>query len=354
MELRSAFAILLVTAFAAACSGEDANQGGAVAADSGVDAADADSFSDAGAADAATADATDADTSGDPDPEPADAAMDVGLPDVDSDLDATGPTTSIVNGVLALQTPLRARVEDCSAPADCMDADDDGIVDVWENQVLEAFKPALVFDEEEEIVNDPDGVIAHVARVGRGILPRRYVAYITLLYHYDYGSCGTLSSHNGDSERVVVHVEETDDSVILVGAYTAAHEGTLTDHSFTYENRALFDLHYDTSVAGEARWVVYPSKNKHATYITPEVCAGISPIPCFSENCGPAVDPAIGGGQTFPVFNAGEPDTPLLGDLSAVGFPGEDPWADQDFCGGLGGGLCSGSIRSKLTTNPFE
>ena len=96
------------------------------------------------------------------------------------------------------------------------------------------------------------------------------------------------------------------------------------------------------------------SKNKHATYITPSVCAGISPIPCFSEECGPAVDPAVGGGQTFPIYNAGEPDMPLMTDLTAIGFPNEDAWADQDFCGGLGGVLCSGSILSKLTANPFE
>ena len=42
-----------------------------------------------------------------------------------------------------------------------------------------------------------------------------------------------------------------------------------------------------------------------------------------------------------------------VGDLGPVGFPGDDAWADQDFCGGLGGSVCSSSVRSKLVTDPF-
>ena len=105
----------------------------------------------------------------------------------------------------------------------------------------------------------------------------------------------------------------------------------------------------------EPRWVVFPSADKHATYATVEICEGISPVPCLDEDCGPddVADPALF--DVLPLsFNAGELAAPRLTDLTPAGFPGDDAWAEQDFCGGLGGTGCSSSVRSKLLVDPFE
>ena len=44
---------------------------------------------------------------------------------------------------------------------------------------------------------------------------------------------------------------------------------------------------------------------------------------------------------------------PLTSFLTAIGFPGDDAWAMQDFCGGLGGTGCSSAVRDKLLVDPF-
>jgi hypothetical protein len=50
----------------------------------------------------------------------------------------------------------------------------------------------------------------------------------------------------------------------------------------------------------------------------------------------------------------GEPDYPTWTDLAGVGLPGEDPWADQRFCGGLDrDDPCSSPLVEKLTDSPF-
>ena len=57
--------------------------------------------------------------------------------------------------------------------------------------------------------------------------------------------------------------------------------------------------------------------------------------------------------RLFPFVNAGEESAPRVSDLSSLGFPGDDAWAAQDFCGGLGGSGCSAAVRDKLLADPF-
>ena len=87
-------------------------------------------------------------------------------------------------------------------------------------------------------------------------------------------------------------------------------------------------------------------------------CETASFVPCVEEDCAPdGVDPAELPAYTVvaPVANAGEELAPRLTDLAPVGFPGDDAWAAQDFCGGLGAGLfgCSAPVRDKLLVDPF-
>ena len=108
-----------------------------------------------------------------------------------------------------------------------------------------------------------------------------------------------------------------------------------------------------TELAPEPRWVVFPSRDKHGSYATVAICED-SVIPCLAEQCAPdgVADPAAFD-RIPAVVNAGEDGARLVEDLSGLGFPGDDAWADQPFCGGHGDGNCSAKIRDKLTIDPF-
>ncbi len=276
-----------------------------------------------------------------------------------ADVSDVGPLemygTSVVGGRLVLTTDLTAEVDDCMPSEVCDDVDGDGLSDAWEQLILESYRPIIVFDETETLLGDPDAVVLHVGRVVPvGRRPLVAQMYLTILYDRDYGSCGSFSSHNGDSERVVVTVSETPTGVQMDRVYTAAHEGTITDASMRFLTADLGELEYDDTVIGEARWVAYSSEDKHATYATKLICESTSRLPCVVESCGPTFSPGVETSRLLDVYNAGEPDAPMIDDLTAIGFPGEFAWVDQDFCGGLTRGSgCPGSVRGKLTTDPF-
>lgn len=261
---------------------------------------------------------------------------------------------------LILRVNLPFDMGECvAAPGDppCADMDGDGLVDAWEDVALDRLRPIQRFDEDESLVGDGGAVLADVGRVAP--LGDAIAVFIMLGYSTDYGSCGGFTSHNGDSERVVLELVREEGGgagdVRVSRAYTAAHEGTASDHGRTFTGAELGMLVHDADpVTSEPRWVVFPSADKHATYATTEICEGISVIPCFDEDCGPdgVADPAAY--DALPTYvNAGEEAMPLVTDLTAVGFPGDDAWASQDFCGGLGGGSCSAPVRDKLLVSPF-
>jgi len=146
--------------------------------------------------------------------------------------------------------------------------------------------------------------------------------------------------------------------VAVVGVYTAAHEGSPMDHSMTFTGSAMSELEYAKDGAtGEPRWVVYSSQDKHATYVNIDICESVVVIPlCIDEDCGAdGVSDPKKYERLPPIVNAGEDKARLVTDLTKIGFPGDDAWADQKFCGGLGGDRtkCSSSARSKLLNDPF-
>jgi hypothetical protein len=270
-------------------------------------------------------------------------------------------STELDGATLVLRCNLPSELEPCLAleatGAPCEDLDADGLVDAWEDVVLDRLRPVILLDEDESIVDDPDGVIGIVGRVAP--VGELVHAYMMLGYSHDYGSCGGFTSHAGDSERVVLSLEPVPGGdagdVRIVEAYTAAHEGTVNDHGrvFTEVEHDELAIGNDPVIA-EPRWFVYASANKHATYASKSICEGISVVPCLDEDCGAdgVTDPAAYA-VLAPYLNAGEEAAPLVDDLGAVGFPGELPFADQDFCGGLGGSGCSSSVREKLLVDPF-
>ncbi len=185
----------------------------------------------------------------------------------------------------------------------------------------------------------------------------RIRVYLMIGYHRDYGRCG-LTAHHGDSERVAVDLQPVGPGdVDAVAFYTAAHEGTITDSGHVFAGAELAELSFpDDPDSGEPRWMVWASDGKHATYGSVQRCEDAQWAPCVEEDCDPdGVDPEP---YTWlpDAHNAGEEAYPFLTDLGPVGFPGEDAWANQDFCGGLGPDLlgCAAPVREKLLVDPFE
>lgn len=263
------------------------------------------------------------------------------------------------DGRLGIHANLSPSIDDCDpgiVDAPCEDLDEDGLVDTWEDEVLQLLHPIRRMDEEESLLDDADAVVADVGRVSVG--GPGYVVYIMLGYSRDYGSCA-VTSHNGDSERVALQLEAWPDEgpggVLVYAAYTAAHEGSVNDHGRVFAGSEVADLVVDDDPqTADPRWVVFPSANKHATYASIDICEGISVVPCFDEDCAPDDVPDPEAYDLLPsVHNAGELEARRLDDLGDIGFPGDSAWADQDFCGGLGGSDCSSSVRSKLLEDPF-
>jgi hypothetical protein len=185
-----------------------------------------------------------------------------------------------------------------------------------------------------------------VASVG----PDRLRVFLMLGWSEDYGRCG-VSAHQGDSERVALDVLLDGERAVVVGAYTAAHEGTALDHGQLVEGGDLLGL----STSEEPRWQVWPSEGKHATYPSVAICEGVSVVPCLDEDCAPDnVDDPERYRILPDVWNAGEQASPRLTELSELGFPGDEAWVDQPFCGGGDrSGSCSSAVREKLLQDPF-
>jgi hypothetical protein len=286
------------------------------------------------------------------------AAAPIGGPLAALGLDAH---TALEGHALVLRSELPRLVADCrrltATPAICDDQDADGLVDAWELLVLARLGPVVRLDAEEPLLSEPGFAVALVGRVAPAA--ERVRAFMALLYTRDYGSCGGVTAHHGDAERVVLELEPLADGsagdVRVRRAYTAAHEDRATQHNRSFEGGELAALVIEPDPATrEPRWIVYSSRAKHATYASPAICESRSRLPCLREHCSrDEIAAPARYDLLFPVANAGEPDRPIVTDLGPCGFPGEDAWADRPFCGALGGQACGGSVRSKLLQSPF-
>ncbi|MBN2359841.1 MAG: hypothetical protein JXR83_10335 [Deltaproteobacteria bacterium] len=298
-----------------------------------------------------------------------DAAADTGVDSgTDSGADAgpeagppfapTAATSLAADGRLALSSNVPARTDGCpeSLGEVCADADGDDLVDAWEEMALELLRPRLRLDEGEDLLGDPAAVVAAIGHIyPTSLAPLEVRALIVIGYSRDYGSCLGISAHNGDTERVALRLVAltAPGDVVVSAAFTAAHDGAPLDHNRLLAGDELQEMEFVDGESGP-RWLVYASEDKHASYVSVADCE-FSDIPCFDEDCSPdgVADPSAFE-LLPPVVNAGEPAAPLVEDLAALGFAGEDAWLDQPFCGGrTRGGICAGSVRKKLTTDPF-
>lgn len=275
-------------------------------------------------------------------------------------------TTELRDGRLVLKMRSPAFVSSCGKGAGCEDVDHDGLVDAWEDALLDRLRPRMALHPEEPLIADPDGRFGYVARVFRPSDAASDVVRVIIVtgFSYDPGVLVLgklpLSAHDGDSERVAVELTLRDGGreAIMNRAYFAVHEHTLNDQSRLYATSELArELTMGKDPSGQPRWVVFPSKGKHPEFANAKTCADTSlrGTGIFREKC--AASDAESHPVLAPIVNAGEPEHHRVDDLGVVGFPDDEAWVEQKFCGGfrarprLGG--CAESVAEKLLDDPF-
>lgn len=275
-------------------------------------------------------------------------------------------TTELRDGRLVLRMQSPALVSSCRKGARCEDVDHDGLVDAWEDALLDRLRPRMALHPEEPLLDDPDGRFGYVARVFRPEGGPSDVVRVIIVtgFSYDPGVLllgkFPLSAHDGDSERVAVELTLRDGGreAVMNRAYFAVHEHTLNDQSRLYATGELArELTMGKDESGQPRWVVFPSKGKHPEFANADACndTSLRGTGLFREKC--AESDAKSRPMLAPIVNAGEPDHHRVDDLAVVGFPGDEAWALQKFCGGfrasprLGG--CAESVAEKLHDDPF-
>jgi hypothetical protein len=233
-----------------------------------------------------------------------------------------------------------------------VDVDNDGLEDSLEDTLAEEFLPLIYFTEEEQCPG-PGVILYHVRPFAPGVDTILSVSYALLFYD----DCGG-AAHKGDSESFCLTLFEDASCPLGYRAHsirTFAHPGIPLCE---YVSTMTIDRCDFGSSAGDA---IYVSQNKHALYKGLIVCN--SPFRLFCEDeCemgllmynGSLIFPEAG--QSWYMFNVGEPDYPFIEDLSELGggnidFSPLEVWDYCHFCGDeafFPGDYCPATIVNDL------
>lgn len=211
------------------------------------------------------------------------------------------------------------------------DNDGDGIDDDLEAEVAELNFPKLYLAQDESC-GAPHGVIYHVRRHPQDT-QRLAITYVVL---YD-ADCGDLTGHSGDAETfaITVDLHAQPGANATVGVQTWAHAGTACGSTSSCQAAPGTGACGESAAANvPASVVVWSSSSKHAEYLSRSTC---------SDNCLDSCSP--GELITGPLLNVGEPDHPLVTDLTDQGFVTLaggwnpvllhiNPWGSAQFSGG--------------------
>lgn len=219
------------------------------------------------------------------------------------------------------------------------DVDGDGIDDDLEREVADLNFPKVLMAQDEGC-GTPHGVIYRVRRHPDN-LKRLAITYV-VLYAND---CGELNGHTGDAESfsITVDLDAQPGAAATVGVQAWAHSGTTCGSTSSCQTTPATNACGEpASVASPQEVVIYASQNKHANYLSTDTCSG---------NC---LDSCSAGERiNGPLLNVGEPNHPMVTDLTSQGFvqPADgwdqqllhfNPWGPTEFAGG-------GSLAKPLT-----
>jgi len=212
--------------------------------------------------------------------------------------------------------------------AQAVDNDQDGLDDIREQRLAENYLPFVSLDPGDGC--PLDGFVVRVRPH-----PTDATKILIVYDHLFQRDCG-LNGHVGDDEVFGILIDPTRPAPAgILAIRTASHQGTIceraTECSTCGDNRNACDLAMD----GGAQWpVLYASKDKHGQYATKSSC-GVGT--CF-DTC-----TLNASRRVAPIVNAGEPEHPLVHDLTDQGFitaangwteatlSHVDPWAPGDF-----------------------
>lgn len=200
------------------------------------------------------------------------------------------------------------------------DADLDGLDDGCEATVAEAFRPELVFGDEETA---PERETFWAARPDGYRMVRVFYALSYLVDAGDPTYFGA-SGHDGDSEFVVLRLRALDGGRwALEEAYLSAHYLTGCDSGAWYPHQQF------QFVGGQARGrpVLWIAEGKHASYPSPAECDAGG---CWQDHCADAFRQDV---DVQADRDLGLADAPLLDHVVATNGNEEWFWTDEIFCG---------------------
>ena len=171
-----------------------------------------------------------------------------------------------------------------------------------------------------------------------------------ILYENDCGASG----HVGDNEAFGLTIDPAQPAPAGILAVRAiSHRGTACENVSDCGSCGGLSACTTATRNGQPYPVVFASKDKHGNYMSESGWGGCDGS-CFLTNwCtlnSTPLDP--------PLVNVGEPDHPLVSDLTTAGFINStngwtaselmhfDPWADVDFGG-------AGNVRSDFLDDAF-
>ncbi len=189
---------------------------------------------------------------------------------------------------------------------DGADTDGDGLPDALEATLAHDALPFLSIHPNDACRTH--GIAVRITPHPRN--PKLVVIWGVVLYNQDCGA----TRHPGDDEGFGVLVDPS----LAAGAGILAlraisHQDTACEHTTTCGTCGDLAPCTTATKNGMPYPVLFPSKDKHGNYVSAAVCA--SSVVCDLGGCAQATTDA-----TAAVVNVGEPNHPLVGDLTAQGF----------------------------------
>lgn len=212
-----------------------------------------------------------------------------------------------------------------------LDSDGDGISDADELSIAQSYRPFLSISPDDGC---PLGGIVYRVR------PHPTNAdYVHVVYdHLFQNDCPAVGGHVGDNEAFGVTVDPTKPAPEgIVAIIAIGHQGTACEQVSSCGSCGELEPCATQLHLGAEFPIVYSSTDKHASYVNG----------CSIINCLDSCDLADTGADP-PMVNVGEPEVPLVQDLTAQGFitPANgwteaelmdfDPWDTAVDFGGAG------------------
>ena len=197
------------------------------------------------------------------------------------------------------------------------DLDQDGLDDAWEDKMARDYLPFLSLDPGDGCSRG--GIVFRVRPHPDN------AALIHIVYDHLYEKDCGLTSHVGDNEAFGATIDPTvPPPAGILTLVAIGHQSTICEKKTTCGSCGGLDACATAMKNGAAYPVVFSSKDKHAGYVQKDKCNPI--LSCF-DTCTLAPNTT-----DVPLVNVGEPDAPLVKDLTDQGFITQaNGWTEQEL-----------------------